>query len=846
MLARFGLRRCRGRHARSIHTSSVQKRWSPTTTTVVGGIIGVVGVGSWVAVSGRPVAWTRLVHAEAARRSEVDDGENVAGSRSPKEEQDDSWTKLRDMLVQIKSQVDQKIQGKQGQPASKETKGQDNVDPSDQGKKKKAWEDLLSGKHSDIANLVAELSAAMPDLSLNDLKSLNLPSHLSNVSIDNLTSDLVHDIQAAVTAQLPDLEELQSTVASQVSDLQSLPSSVASKISDLPDVHELWTAATDKAMEALMEGTAWKDMQAYVADADRNPEMDWVAKVRRGNWVGEDEQRWLDGRREATRKAVEDIVGEPVDERDMPVIGIAASGGGVRAMLTTLAVLSTLHDSRILSCTSYLAGVSGSTWAMAQLYTLGPDFGVIQRRVEDQLCENYLSVGSLVRAIRDEEGGVKVLAGVAQKYFAATVAASSIAANDDTAQTGPKPTTDNSVLRTVDLFGTLLTARLLLPDIPPNLSLKQSHDAQTNPVPDRTKLSFQRHVMEGFRLPLPIYTAVSQRSGVELDLLASSKTPSPKATDSAAPPQEKQETFTHKGDQGPYQWHEFTPFEAGHASTDDNGFETGAWCPIWAYGRIFDHKGESADRVPELSLGLLLGTCGSAFTATITHIAHELLPLIPPLLHSHITHLLPQTSSTIHPIAPATFPSLTPTPESPADALMDAGMDNNVPFIPLLRPGRDCDVVIVVDASMERGIRPWIERGQINVKESAWGSQVRYPDLPPPDTPESTRAETSPCTILTSYNNKASSSANAQRDLTIVYLPLTSTPTFAPTAPYCRTTNFTYTPEETRTVMTSVQGTTHDSIGDIKHAIRRVVGEKRRRREREERNAVDKVVEALV
>jgi phospholipase A2 len=92
--------------------------------------------------------------------------------------------------------------------------------------------------------------------------------------------------------------------------------------------------------------------------------------------------------------------------------------------------------------------------------------------------------------------------------------------------------------------------------------------------------------------------------------------------------------------------------------------------------------------------------------------------------------------SKVHPIDPATIPNFAygmldklprTTPESFVNKehiqLMDAGMSNNLPIYPLLRPGRDVDIIIAFDASAEvkkdnwlsvtdgyarqRGIRGW-------------------------------------------------------------------------------------------------------------------------------------------
>lgn len=46
----------------------------------------------------------------------------------------------------------------------------------------------------------------------------------------------------------------------------------------------------------------------------------------------------------------------------MPVIAIAGSGGGFRAMVGFSGVMKALFESGVIDCATYVAGLSGSTW----------------------------------------------------------------------------------------------------------------------------------------------------------------------------------------------------------------------------------------------------------------------------------------------------------------------------------------------------------------------------------------------------------------------------------------------------------------------------------------------------
>lgn len=51
----------------------------------------------------------------------------------------------------------------------------------------------------------------------------------------------------------------------------------------------------------------------------------------------------------------------------VPVIAIAGSGGGFRAMVGFAGVMKALFESGVLDCATYVAGLSGSTWLVLRL-----------------------------------------------------------------------------------------------------------------------------------------------------------------------------------------------------------------------------------------------------------------------------------------------------------------------------------------------------------------------------------------------------------------------------------------------------------------------------------------------
>ena len=252
----------------------------------------------------------------------------------------------------------------------------------------------------------------------------------------------------------------------------------------------------------------------------------------------------------------------------------------------------------------------------------------------------------------------------------------------------------------VDVYGLLLAARLLVPRF-------ELH------VLDRDlKLSNQRTYLANGANPLPIYTAV--RHEIPLDEKISTQE---QATGGAS-----DETKQRAKEEAWFQWFEFTPYEFWCEELD-------AGIPTWSMGREFkdgrDVARESGLGLPELRVPLLLGIWGSAFCATLSHYYKEIRPLVKGLTgFSGIDELIEERNEDLiklHPIGAASIPNyalglkdrLPPTcPNSISQTshlqLMDAGMSNNLPIYPLLRPGRDVDILIAFDASADIKKENWL------------------------------------------------------------------------------------------------------------------------------------------
>ncbi|KAL2159949.1 hypothetical protein VTH06DRAFT_2082 [Thermothelomyces fergusii] len=421
----------------------------------------------------------------------------------------------------------------------------------------------------------------------------------------------------------------------------------------------------------------WHEAQ----DPYTHPEIQYQANVRVSGDLCEDEKIFLARRKKMIVPALARYLG--IDERDIhpddvPTIAMCGSGGGLRALVAgTGSFLATAEDG-LFDCTTYVSGVSGSCWLQSLYYSsvTGGDFrkGIdhLKARLGTHIAYPPVAFNSLTTSPTNKY----LLSGLVEKLK-----------GDPGSQFG-----------LVDIYGMLLAARLLVPKGELGVNEKDF------------KLSNQREYTRYGQNPLPIYTAVRH----EIPELDSPDYGGPGSLTEEAKDRAKREAW--------FQWFEITPYEFFCE-------EFSAGIPTWAVGRKFrngsDLPSESGFRLPETRLPLLLGIWGSAFCATLSHYYREIRPVIKSLAgFQPVDELIwgyNKDLSKVHPIEPASIPNFVHgmygrLPESVPQAvydneyiqLMDAGMSNNLPIYPLLRPGRDVDIIIAFDASADIKTDNWL------------------------------------------------------------------------------------------------------------------------------------------
>ncbi|KZO98758.1 FabD/lysophospholipase-like protein [Calocera viscosa TUFC12733] len=433
---------------------------------------------------------------------------------------------------------------------------------------------------------------------------------------------------------------------------------------------------------SLGPGSLYDEVVNAPPDLSVNPECEWDATVRLGNELCLPERAYLRQRKRRMRAAFARLMGVQeweVHEDDIPIVALACSGGGFRAMFNTAGSLLAAQKTGLLDVTTYLSGISGSCWAIATLYSgVVGDAPAMERLIdhlEDRIQTSYLQMDTL-DLLTTPPTNKYLLSGLMRKASA--------------------PGAEVSL---VDIYGTLISSRLFVPS-----------DKETPVDPRFLSLHrFRRLLDSAASLPLPILCAVMH------DIPPAAEKPLKEVKkDKQAAVDEEMESRLEKAEGAieslsSWLWFEWSPYEVGCD-------ELGAWIPSWSLGRRFD-QGKSLERRPELSLTILSGIVSSAFCATLQDYFKEIQPILrtlPGSLYEWLSDVVSERKEDMaatHAVMPTELPNFVRNLDglrqgSPMDitkretlGLMDAGALINVPYYPLLRRNVDC--IIALDASVD-------------------------------------------------------------------------------------------------------------------------------------------------
>ncbi len=308
-------------------------------------------------------------------------------------------------------------------------------------------------------------------------------------------------------------------------------------------------------------------------------------------------------------------------------------------------------------------------------------------------------------------------------------------------------TINGQFLSSVDLYGDILANTLLRDSGPDRLrtTLSESH----------------AHIVDG-SFPMPIYTAITPNAD-------------------------------------PYAWFEFTPFEVGSSYLK-------AYIPTWAYGRKFKY-GQSVNFAAEQSLGYMMGTYGSAYAVNLQEAVHHTQKslqafadhfpsAIQNIMQKMVIGLIDSPLDDIR-LAPSSLPNYVyktetrPLNTDKTLTLVDAGIDCNLPFAPLLREERKIDIILTCDASGKITGAPSLRCAQEYM-------QAQGLPFPPID------YEIASTQIMSVFRDDSNPNCPI-----VVYFPRIKNETYSATfdpdackeSGYCGTLNFTYSQEQLNELM---------------------------------------------
>ncbi|KAI5474460.1 phospholipase A2, partial [Pseudohyphozyma bogoriensis] len=327
--------------------------------------------------------------------------------------------------------------------------------------------------------------------------------------------------------------------------------------------------------------SAYARIQATSTDPKVHPELEWDAKVRLGNDVSHAERAFVRARRARMVEAFSRLMGEEVDERDIPVVAVAASGGGYRAMVNTLGAIEGAKETGLWDVVMYASGVSGSCWGLSSLYSIGQgDIKQTIDHVRNRIVTPFLDPETL-DLLADHKTAEYILSGTVLKEIS-----------------------DSADSTVVDVYGTLVSARLFVPS------------KSTSPLSALDlKISGQRRFLDEGEQPLPIYCAIRHEVPHLDEVVEEAKS----RTVTKKQEEDKEKHLKEAMKESKYMWFEVTPYEVGCD-------ELGAWIPTWGFGRKFEN-GVNVERRPELSLTIFSGIFASAFCATLYSYFKEVRPL---------------------------------------------------------------------------------------------------------------------------------------------------------------------------------------------------------------------------
>lgn len=154
-----------------------------------------------------------------------------------------------------------------------------------------------------------------------------------------------------------------------------------------------------KLFEPMQAGIKDIAVRVFHETADffkQHPYANIKATIRQGNDLGDDEIKSVSNRRPKTKTALESILKVSLPENAVPRIGIAMSGGGVRAATCAYGFIAGLNEIGLLDAVTYAVGLSGSTWLISSFLELGKSVGEYRQEFLQAITQEHLLAPSAI------------------------------------------------------------------------------------------------------------------------------------------------------------------------------------------------------------------------------------------------------------------------------------------------------------------------------------------------------------------------------------------------------------------------------------------------------------------
>jgi phospholipase A2 len=120
-----------------------------------------------------------------------------------------------------------------------------------------------------------------------------------------------------------------------------------------------------------------------------------VAKLRSSNTLPQEERDYLKKRSAKVKVALESLLGKKLNGKYIPKIAFIASGGGARAMLSTVGWHDGADEVGLLDALTYDVGLSGGTWGIGYWLSSGMTPRNFQNTLKTQMTFGILPVKGL-------------------------------------------------------------------------------------------------------------------------------------------------------------------------------------------------------------------------------------------------------------------------------------------------------------------------------------------------------------------------------------------------------------------------------------------------------------------